>query len=98
MPNTTAPKCVQDLRITSNLSVSRYNGIPNLIITTMKKSIIALIALALCACNPDTWNLDAIGMFSGSSPDADQRFHDSEQYNKEHGHPVIKAQAEQYNV
>lgn len=64
----------------------------------MKKSIIALIALALCACNPDTWNLDAIGMFSGSSPDADQRFHDSEQYNKEHGHPVIKAQAEQYNV
>lgn len=65
----------------------------------MKKSIIAsLSALVLCACNPDTWNLDIVGMFSGSCPGIDTRIDDSFRYNDEHGYPVINATSESYKV
>lgn len=64
----------------------------------MKKIIIALSALMLCACNPDTWNYDVLGMFNGSSPSVDQRVDDSFRYNDEHGFPVINATSESYKV
>ncbi len=64
----------------------------------MKKTIIAISALILCACNPDTWNLDVTGMFSGSSPGINQRVEDSFRYNDEHGYPVINATSENYKV
>ena len=65
----------------------------------MKKTIIAsLSALMLCACNPDTWNLDIVGMVSGSSAGIDERIDDSFRYNDEHGFPVIHATSEEYNV
>ena len=64
----------------------------------MKKTIIALSALILCACNPDTWNLDITGMFSGSSAGIDTRINDSFRYNDEHGFPVINATSESYKV
>lgn len=52
----------------------------------------------LCACNPDTWNLDVVGMFSGSSAGIDQRIDDSFRYNAERGFPVINASSEEYKV
>lgn len=52
----------------------------------------------LCACNPDTWNYDVLGMFNGSSPGVDQRVDDSFRYNDEHGFPVINATSESYKV
>ena len=65
----------------------------------MKKNILLpIIALLLCACNPDTWNLDVVGMVSGSSAGIDQRIDDSFRYNDEHGYPVIYATGESYNV
>ena len=65
----------------------------------MKKNILLpIIALLLCACNPDTWNLDVVGMVSGSSAGIDQRINDSFRYNDEHGYPVINATGESYNV
>lgn len=65
----------------------------------MKKIIIASLgALMLCACNPDTWNLDVVGMVSGTSAGIDQRIDDSFRYNAEHGFPVINATSEEYNV
>ena len=65
----------------------------------MKKTIIlsSIIAL-LCACNPDTWNLDVTGMFSGSSAGIDQRVEDSFDYNNKNGFPHIYATAESYSV
>ncbi len=65
----------------------------------MKKNILLpIIALLLSACNPDTWNLDVVGMVSGSSAGIDQRINDSFRYNDEHGYPVINATGESYNV
>ena len=65
----------------------------------MKKNILLpIIALLLSACNPDTWNLDVVGMVSGSSAGIDQRIDDSFRYNDEHGYPVIYATGESYNV
>lgn len=65
----------------------------------MKKIIIASVsALLLCACNPDTWNLDITGMFSGSSAAIDQRAAESFAYNRQHGYPVINATSESYRV
>lgn len=65
----------------------------------MKNTIIlsSLVAL-LCSCNPETWNLDITGMFSGSSPCIDQRIDDSFAYNDTHGFPVINAAAEEYST
>ena len=64
----------------------------------MKKTIILLSALVLCACNPDTWNLDVVGMISGTSAGIDERVEESFAYNCEHGFPVINATSEAYNV
>ena len=65
----------------------------------MKKNIIAIsAALLLCACNPDTWNLDIQGMFWGSSANIDERIEDSFAYNQQHGFPLILAQDEEYKV
>lgn len=65
----------------------------------MKKSIILIACAAvLTACNPDTWNLDIVGMVSGSSPQIDKRIDDSFAYNAQHGMPVIAASAENYRV
>ena len=65
----------------------------------MKRIIIAsLSALLLCACNPDTWNLDIVGMVSGSCAGIDERIDDSFRYNDEHGFPVINAASEEYQV
>jgi len=65
----------------------------------MKKTIIlsSIIAL-LCSCNPDTWNLDVTGMFSGSSAGIDERIEDSFDYNNQHGMPHLYATAESYKV
>ena len=65
----------------------------------MKKTIIlSAIAALLCSCNPETTNLDIVGMFSGSSAGIDERIDDSFRYNDEHGMPVINATAEEYKV
>ena len=65
----------------------------------MKKTIIlsTLVAL-LCSCNPETWDLNITGMFSGSSAGIDQRIDDSFAYNDEHGFPLINALAEEYSA
>lgn len=54
--------------------------------------------MVLCACNPDTWNLDVIGMVNGSSAGIDKRVEDSFQYNDTYGVPMINATSESYNV
>lgn len=64
----------------------------------MKKIIILLSTILLCACNPDTWNLDMIGLVSGSSAGIDERIEDSFRYNDEHGMPIINANSEEYKV
>lgn len=65
----------------------------------MKRNISYLLALTLlCACNPDTWNLDVIGMISGTSAGIDQRAEESFAYNAAHGYPVINAASEEYKV
>lgn len=69
----------------------------------MKQSISFLLFCSpllflLTACDPETTNLDMAGMFSGSSPRADQRFEDSQAYNTRHGIDTLSAQAECYRV
>lgn len=65
----------------------------------MKKIIIlTLSTILLSACNPDTWNLDVAGMFSGSSAGIDERINDSFHYANEHGFPTIHASGESYKV
>lgn len=65
----------------------------------MKKIIIASLgALLLSACNPNTWNLDVVGMVWGSSPSIEQRADDSFNYNATHGYPHIYSRDEAYNV
>ena len=65
----------------------------------MKRTIVLFVCAALLtACNPNTWNLDIVGMISGSSPQVDQRFDDSKAYNDQHGMPVVYADAESYRV
>lgn len=65
----------------------------------MKKTIILSSLLALlCACNPETWNMDITGMFCGSSAGIDTRIDDSFRYNDEHGFPLIYANDEEYKL
>jgi len=61
-------------------------------------TILSISAILLCACNPDTWNFDVTGMFSGSSAGINERIEDSFRYNDEHGFSVINATSEKYNV
>lgn len=65
----------------------------------MKQTIIVSIcAIILCACNPDTWNLDVVGMVSGSSAGIDERINDSFRYDNANGFPIIQANSESYNI
>lgn len=64
----------------------------------MKRLFIFLPLLLLTSCNPDTWNLDVLGMIRGSSPTIDTRIEDSFAYNRQHGYPLVFATAEDYKV
>ena len=65
-------------------------------IKTLKTlSLVAL--LAMTACGPDA-RLDIPGMFSGSSPKIDDRFEQSQEYNKQRGEIVIQAPVDNYRV
>lgn len=85
------PKCVQVRSIVSN----------PLTATMMKKAFsrFLLIALvALTACDPDTTNLDIVGMVAGSSPCIDKRFRDSQAYNDAHPFVTLAAPADTYHL
>ena len=70
----------------------------------MKKNIhIYLCALFLMlsaiftSCGPEA-RLDMVGMFAGTSPTIDERFEESQQYNKQHGFSTLQAPVDDYRV
>ena len=69
----------------------------------MKKNIyiclgsLFLILGSFVACGPDA-RLDMVGMFAGTSPKIDERFTESQVYNKQYGFSTIQASAEDYRV
>lgn len=69
-------------------------------ITLIQKSKIMMaisLLIALTACGPDA-RLDMVGMFAGTSPKIDERFAESQEYNKQHGFVTLQAPAEEYHV
>ncbi len=67
----------------------------NTIKTLKTLSLVALFAMT--ACGPEA-RLDIPGMFSGSSPKIDDRFEQSQEYNKQRGEIVIQAPVDNYRV
>ena len=60
-------------------------------------SLLFVLTIILTACGPDA-RLDMVGMFAGTSPKIDERFTESQVYNKQHGFSTIQAPAEDYRV
>lgn len=68
----------------------------------MKKTIFFLLAniavlAVFTACGPET-RLDIVGMFVGTSPNIDDRFTESQEYNNTHGFAIVKSAVEDYRV
>ena len=62
------------------------------------KFIIAIsILIAFVACGPDV-RLDMVGMFAGTSPTIDERFEQSQEYNKQAGFATLQAPSDEYRV
>lgn len=67
----------------------------------MKKAYLLFsfaILFSFTACDPDSTNLDVVGMVAGSSPNIDRRFQDSQAYNEQHGFAAIAAPQDDYRV
>lgn len=67
----------------------------------MKKTYLLFslaILVSFTACDPDSTNLDIIGMVAGSSPNIDHRFQDSQAYNEQYGSAAIAAPVDNYRV
>ena len=60
-------------------------------------SLLLALGSIFTACGPDA-RLDMVGMFAGTSPMIDERFEQSQQYNKQAGYATIKALSDDYRV
>ena len=63
----------------------------------LSMGLILLGSAVFVACGPDA-RLDMVGMFAGTSPKIDERFSESQVYNKQHGFATLQAPAEDYHV
>ena len=61
------------------------------------RNIVIVACIAMVSCGPDA-RLDLVGMFNGTSPTIDQRYDESDSYNKQHGFVTIQAPVDDYHV